>query len=222
VIGGVISQPPRPGGGAGRHSRALAGVSVVLAVLFNCVPGGRTDARPAQATLVPGEPDAAEAAPQREAPSPGTDEQKGSLQEPGQEAEVPAVPFQVSFDSLTSLTPRPLSPRDYVFSLAMQAKQHAKDVDPDAALATLLEALGRWPDYDADVYHAMAMVIERKIRKGLPNVPKSLLEEKLEYLLKAKSEIDAGNSWVYDPMHNRSSNLQMSIRQARKEVERAK
>ena len=91
--------------------------------------------------------------------------------------------------------------------------------DPDGAMATLKEALGKYPDYTPDIYHAMAMVTEKMIqRAGGKKAPKSLLKQKLDYLLKAKSELDAGKTWTFDPMHNRTSHLDMSIKQAEKEA----
>lgn len=114
--------------------------------------------------------------------------------------------------------PLPKDPKKAVYALTMRAKRDAKTA-PDAAMRELEQALGKYQDYAPDIYFAMAMVVEAKIQKGGGNsAPRHLFGEKLKFLRRAKEAIDAGKEWVYDPIGNRTGNIEMSITQAEKEA----
>jgi hypothetical protein len=87
--------------------------------------------------------------------------------------------------------PKPKPSRDTAWALCQKARQLRKS-DADAALGMLQQALGQYPQYKVDIYHHMAMCVEEHIRNAGVSATKSLLRQKLDYLLKAKEAIDAG------------------------------
>ena len=112
------------------------------------------------------------------------------------------------------------NPRQAVMQIVTDAKQTARK-NADAAMKDLEQALAKYPQYTPTIYRGMGMVIEQKIVKsGGSNAPRRLLQQKLDYFLKAKDELDAGKEWAFDPIKNSTANLNSSIEQAEKEVNR--
>jgi hypothetical protein len=117
--------------------------------------------------------------------------------------------------------PQPKNDVGRVFHATFYAREKSKR-DPDAAIADLKSALGRWPDYDADFYFGIAMAVDRKIPRSAQASDErlDLYRRKLQHLEKALACINAGGKWANDPMGTRSDNLRLSIEQARRAIER--
>ncbi len=140
----------------------------------------------------------------------------GTGETPAAQAAAPASAGSVSRPRTPAPTPK--EPKNAVYALTMRAKRDAKTA-PDAALRVVEQALGKYPDYTPDMYHAMAMIVETKIQKsGGSSAPRELFREKLKYLRRAKVEIDAGKGWILDQRGSRTGNLDMSIKQAEMEA----
>lgn len=113
---------------------------------------------------------------------------------------------------------KPKSLEDQVWNFTEQAKFQARN-DADAALQKLKGKLGVWSNFP-DLHHAMAMIVETKIRKagGDAGSVRRLSAEKLGYLEKAKEATDAGNKWAYDPNGDKTTKLGASIDQAKRDA----
>ena len=116
---------------------------------------------------------------------------------------------------------QPKNDRERVFYAAFYAKEKSKE-DPDAALADLKSALGRWPEYDADIHFVMAMAFDRKMFRAAQasDERRGFARRKLDHLEKALECIEAGGQWACDPLQARTRNLEVCIEQARRAVER--
>jgi len=117
--------------------------------------------------------------------------------------------------------PQPQSDADRVYYAKFYAWELAK-TDPDAAIADLESALGRWPDYDAEFHFGIAMAVDRKIFRSPQTSSERivLFQQKLEHLEKALSCINGGGRWISDQMETRTRNLELSIEQARLMIKR--
>jgi hypothetical protein len=94
----------------------------------------------------------------------------------------------------------PKTPEEAVDRLRYEAKELAK-TDPDGAVAKLKASLGKWPEYDAELYCQMGYAL-----------PESRAAEKVEYYEKALGMIESGQGkFLYDPLKNRLQNLKRSI-----------
>lgn len=112
---------------------------------------------------------------------------------------------------------KPKTPRDAAWTLCEEARS-TKNANPDAALSSLEQGLGQYPQYKADIYSGMAMCVEEKIKKAGANPPNSLLREKLKYLREAMAAVEAGSEWLLDPLQNKTSYLQRRIEVAEGEA----
>ena len=106
------------------------------------------------------------------------------------------------------------TPREAAWYACEEARLASK-TDPDAAIASLEPSIGKYPDYQADIYFRLAMCVDEKIKKAGANAPESLKKRKLDYLLDAKKAVGAGSKWMQDPYKSKSANLDMSIEQAK-------
>jgi len=124
------------------------------------------------------------------------------------------------------LQPPPTRPQrkddaERVFRAIYYARQLASR-NPDAAIADLEPALGRWPGYDAEFHFGIAMAVDKKIFRSARGSKQrlDLFKRKLQHLKKALACIDAGGKWASDPMETRTPNLKLSIEQARIAIKR--
>ena len=108
-----------------------------------------------------------------------------------------------------------------VFYATSYARVLAKR-SPDAAIADLESALGRWPDYDAEFHFGIAMAVSQKIFRSAQSSDErlGLFRRKLQHLERALACINDGGKWIRDPMETRTPNLKLSIEQARIAIER--
>jgi hypothetical protein len=87
--------------------------------------------------------------------------------------------------------------------------------NPDKALADLAAQESKYGDVP-DFQVAKAMTVDKKIGRAQGNAAKkTLAEEKLRYLEKARELLDAGKAWDEDPMKTKTANLGTSLEQCR-------
>jgi hypothetical protein len=113
--------------------------------------------------------------------------------------------------------PPPPSVETQVFDFVNEAKEMAKKGDVEGGVAKLEGALGRWPEYDAEIYFAWSVCISQKDKLTGED-----WNEKLRLYLKAKEIIDGGGKWAYDPIGNRTAKLTDSIETCREKTAAAK
>jgi hypothetical protein len=115
-------------------------------------------------------------------------------------------------------TPSPVSykpkpPADPAMQAQMftaECKRQARSGDPDGALQKLQGALGRWGGrYDAEIYFTMAIAVGQKGGGA------DIWRKKYEYYKKCKDLLNAGGSFAYDPLGNRKTNLDTSMKVAK-------
>jgi hypothetical protein len=115
----------------------------------------------------------------------------------------------------------PKEDKKSAFKTIFLANQRAKR-DPDAAIADLESALGRWADYNAEFHFSIAIAVDRKISRltRASDERLSLYRRKLGHLEEALTYINAGGKWAYGPMEIRTTKLKASIKQARMTIKR--
>lgn len=102
------------------------------------------------------------------------------------------------------------------FQVVFYAKQKRRK-DPDGALRMLKDGAAKFGN-TPELYQGMALAVDEKmVKAGKGSAAyKQLAGDKLQYLEKALALVEGGKGWEQDPLHNKTTNLNTSIQQARK------
>ncbi len=113
--------------------------------------------------------------------------------------------------------PAPKTPLEEISEFVAEMRKLAW-TEPDEAAGRLKKALGRWPEYNAELYWQRASCLSWKEPKlhGNEKAIRKLWAEKLRCYRRTKQLIEAGGSFATDASGNREEMLDKVIAVARK------
>jgi hypothetical protein len=110
------------------------------------------------------------------------------------------------------------SPLESAYFITDNAKRTARNGEIDKAMQSLQASLGKWQQYDAEIYFAMAMCVGEKETKLQGEALQQMWAEKAGYFQKALDLIEAGGKFAYGKHSVRLSNLKTVIAVAKQKA----